>query len=275
VPNLLPHLLDMPMSLGDHLEELRRRLILPIGVFILLFIGGFACQTSLKLVMVHPLERAVAIVGVERARSIGMEVGTTRLLQTTSLAETLMTAVDLSMAFALAVTIPLLLYQLWMFVVVGLKRKERALGFLFIPGAMLFFYSGILLGYFIGLPYFYAWMIELNALDPSLKILNPRLEDYFGEFISWTLCFGLVMDIPWLVMVLIRVGIVSAEKFVRWRKFAVLANIVVAAMITPGGDPMMLVLTFVPMQLLFEAGLALGRLLGPRRADPPPPAEAA
>ena len=269
MPNFLPHLIDMPMSLGDHLEELRRRLIVPIGLFMVLFIGGFACQTTLKLVMVHPLEQAVGIVGIERARAIGMEVGTTRLLQTTSLSETLMTAVDLSMAFALAATIPVLLYQLWMFVVVGLKRKERALGFLFIPGAMLFFYAGILLGYFIGLPYFYAWMIELNALDPSLRVLNPRLEDYFGEFISWTLCFGLVMDIPWLVMVLIRVGVVSVEKFVRWRKFAILANVVLAAMITPGGDPMMLLMTFLPMQALFEAGLLLGRMLGPRRDDPP------
>jgi sec-independent protein translocase protein TatC len=275
VPNLLPHLFDMPMSLGDHLEELRRRLILPIAVFLVLFIGGFACQTMLKRALIYPLQGAVKVVGPQVAAEVGLKSDTTRLLQTTSLSETLTTAVDLSMLFAAIVTIPVLLYQLWMFIAVGLKRKERALGFLFIPGAVIFFYAGIVLGYFLGLPYFYAWMIELNALDPTVDQYRPKLDEYYGEFVSWTLCFGLVMDIPWLVMVLIRVGIVSAEKFVRWRKFAILANVVVAAMITPGGDPMMLLLTFLPMQALFEGGLLLGRLLGPRRADPAAPEEPA
>ena len=77
-------------------------------------------------------------------------------------------AVDPRMAFAFAVTIPVLLYQLWMFVVVGLKQKERSLGFLFIPGAVIFFYIGIVAGYFFGLPWFYAWMIHSpRSIPPS------------------------------------------------------------------------------------------------------------
>ena len=72
------------------------------------------------------------------------------------------------------------------------------------------------------------------------------------------------MDIPWLVMVLVRVGLVTVEKFSKARRFVILANVVAVATITPGGDPMMLLLTFILMQLLFEGGLLLGRLFAPR-----------
>ncbi len=264
MPNLLPHLIDMPMALGDHLEELRRRLIVPVIAFVLLFIVGFAFWGDLMLVMIEPLRRAVALVP-EQARHFHLDPESPRLLQAIGLSESLVLSVKISAAAALAATIPIFVYQLWMFVSIGLKRPERSLGFLFIPAAVLFFYGGIVLGYFYGLPYFYAWMIAFSAMNPALHALDLRLETYWEDFLAWTVCFGLIMDIPWLVMVLVRVGLVTREWLAAKRKFIVLINVVAAAVITPGGDVTMLIATLVPMQLLFEIGLFFSRFLMPRR----------
>ncbi len=261
--NLLPHLIDMPMALGDHLEELRRRLIVPVLAFVALFIVGFAFWGDLMLVMVEPLRRAAALVP-EQAKHFNLDPESPRLLQAIGLSESLVLSVKISATAALAATIPIFVYQLWMFVAIGLKRNERALGFLFIPAAVVFFYGGIVLGFFYGLPYFYAWMIAFSAMNPALHALDLRLETYWDDFLAWTVCFGLIMDIPWLVMVLVRVGVVTREFLASKRKFIVLINIVCAAIITPGADVTMLLATFVPMQLLFETGLFFSRFLAQR-----------
>jgi len=266
VPNLLPHLIDMPMSLGDHLEDLRRRLVVPVIAFVLLFMVGFAFWGELMLVMVEPLRRAVAMVPDE-AKHFNLDPNSPRLLQAIGLSESLVLSVKISAAAALAATIPIFVYQLWMFVSIGLKRHERSLGFLFIPAAVLFFYGGVVLGYHYGLPLFYAWMITFSAMNPALHALDLRLETYWEDFLAWTVCFGLIMDIPWLVMVLVRVGLVTRAWLAAKRKFIVLVNVVAAAVITPGGDITMMIATMVPMQLLFEVGLFFSRFLTPRTIE--------
>jgi len=259
---LLPHVLDMPMSLGDHLHELRRRLIIVIAVLVVSIIVAFSFQSWLKLLLVHPLQQAILILGPEKAKELGLPFPPTpRLLTPLALAESALLSVRVSLDAAVVVTLPVLLFQLWHFVAVGLKTSERRLGFLFIPFGVILFYLGGLLGFFWGLPYFYAWLISWQADDLTATTFQVRMHEYHDDFVNWTLCAGIIMDVPWLVMVLVRTGLVSVDAFTKWRRIIIVLNMVLAAMITPTADLGSLIAVFIPMQVLFELGLLASRVL--------------
>jgi len=269
--NLLPHLVDMPMSLGDHLEELRRRMIVPLIALAVCFIASFAYNKELKVIYLQPLVHSIEIIGPEKAAllhlSLPKDGSEGRLLISLDISESAMVSMMVSFYAAFAVTIPVLVYQVWRFVAVGLMPKERQLAFLFVPAGIIFFYAGAVLGYFWGLPYYFAWMLEWTAADPT-TIQLVRQATYLDSFTMMTVCFGLVMDIPWLVMVLVRIGIVTPQQLGRWRKFVVMVNTMIASVITPpDGYSMMAML--IPLQLLFEGGLLASRLMMwlNRRAD--------
>lgn len=269
LPDLLPTLADMPMSLGDHLHELRRRLFWPIAVFVAVFIGAFAFQVELKQLMLWPLRRAIDLVGPEQAHQVGFHIDSgDRMLYVLELAESTTTAVRISMIAAATVALPVVLYHLWRFVAVGLKSKERRLGFLFIPAGVLFFYIGLVGGYFFGLPYFYAFLIEFMAKDTT-AIYQLRQSEYVDTFTVWTLACGLIMDIPWLVVVLVRVGLITPAKIAEHRRIIIVGNLVLAAIITPTADVASLMALFIPMQLLFEVGLLASRFAVPRKTTIP------
>jgi sec-independent protein translocase protein TatC len=257
----LPSLIDLPMSLGDHLHDLRRKIIIPIVVLAVVFMVSFAFQAQLKDLMIYPLERAIAIIGPETAKQVGLPVdGKNITLKVFTLAESATTAATVSMIAAITATVPLLLFGIWRFVSVGLTASERRLAFMFVPLGVIFFYAGGVLGYFVGLPYMYAFLIQFTAASNHVSY-ELRLADYIDDFVFWTVSVGLIMDIPWLVMVLVRVGLVTPEKLAKARKFIVVANAILAACITPSSDIGSLLALFIPMQLLFELGLLASRIL--------------
>jgi sec-independent protein translocase protein TatC len=263
--NLLPHLVDMPMSLGDHLEELRRRLIWPLIALAVLFIASFAYNKELKVVFLQPLSAAIDIIGPEKAKLIGLEkpkdgdLSTWRPFTAFQISDSAMASMTVSFYAAFAITIPILVYQIWRFVAVGLMPKERQLAFLFVPAGIIFFYAGTVLGYFWGLPYYFAWMLEWTAGDPTTKQIIG-LSSYLDSFTMMTVCAGLVMDIPWLVMVLVRIGLVTPQQLGRWRKVVIMVNTMIASVITPPDGTSMLAM-LVPLQLLFESGLLASRAM--------------
>lgn len=258
---LLPHLMDMPMSLGDHLAELRRRLIWPVVTVAVAFLVCFSFQATLKSWFIQPLLKAIDIVGHENAAKVHLnpEDGT-RILQVLHLSESAMTSMSVAFSAALALSIPVALWHLWQFIAVGLKDKERSLAFLFVPLGVIFFYAGAVLGYFFGLPYYYAWLIEWAVHDPTIKELQIRQYEYWDQFQFMTVVFGLLFDIPWLVMVLTRVRLVTVAKLASWRKGIIIINAVICAIVAPPDATSMLVM-MIPVQLLFESGLILSRIM--------------
>jgi len=267
----LPSMVDLPMGLGDHLNDLRRRLMWPVITVIVLFVVTFAIQSQLKQALVWPLIRAITIVGPKEAIEVGLvrdqaqydSIGKEplRCLVVRSVSEPAANALRVSMLVSIMAAVPVFLWHLWGFVAVGLKQRERKLAFLFVPLGVIFFYLGTVVGYFAGMPYMYAWLIQYAASD-STAVYMINQSDYIDEFVSWTLAFGLVMDIPWLVMVVVRVGLVTPEKLATFRRYIVLGNIVIAACIIPT-DVMSMMILAVPMQMLFEGGLFASRFLRP------------
>ena len=260
--------IDIPMGLGDHLDELRRRIIWPVIVVAVIFMVAFGFQAHLKELMLWPLQRAIAIVGPEEAKLVGLPIdGSMRMLSVFSLAESATTAAQISFYLALALAAPLVLWQLWHFVAVGLTRQERNLAFLFVPAGVIMFYLGTVAGYFFGMPYFYAFLIDYTAGDTT-AIIQLRQSEYVETFFMWTVASGLIMDIPWLIIVLVRTGLVTPTQLSKARKVVLLINAIAAAMITPGSDALSLLALFVPMHLLFEIGLLTSRLFVPKPLPP-------
>lgn len=261
--SLIPSLVDLPMGLGAHLDELRRRLMWPVITVAVIFIASFAAQGYVKTAMVWPLHRAVAIVP-EDAKTLNLSTAPdARLLRVMELGESATTAATISLYLALGVAAPVILYHLWQFVAVGLTTKERRLAFLFIPAGVICFYVGMFSGYFLGLPYFFAFLISFAASDPTIIMDALRQSEYVETFFMWTLAFGAIMDIPWLVVVVVRVGIVTPEQLSKGRKIVVIICLLLAAVITPGSDAASLMALFLPMWLLFESGLFISRFFRP------------
>lgn len=266
IRGLMPDLTDMPMSLGDHLHELRRRLVLPIIAFVLLFMIGFAIDNHLKRILVQPLLRAIEIVGVETATKVGLDPSRgERMLTVFGVGESVLLSMKVALVFALTATIPIFIYQAWMFVAIGLKSRERAVGLLFVPAGVACFYLGLIFAYYWGLPMLQAWLIAWTANDVMVGNMELRAVSYFGDFMQFGIAIGLVFDIPWLVVVLVRVGMVTPQWLAERRRYVLLVNLILAAIITPTADATTLVITFIPMQILFEIGLLISRAFVPRR----------
>lgn len=266
---LLP---DIPLPLGEHLDELRRRLVWPILLFAVIFVAAFSFDTELKQVFVQPLIHAVEIADgfnpgcAERAGIVIPKDGL-KIFKTFALGESMGVSMSLAMWAGFAVAIPFLVHQLYMFVATGLKARERQLAFILVPLAVICFYAGIAFGYYIGLPYMYAWFIEWQANDP-ISVFELQMSAYRDSFFFYTIMFGLLFDVPWAVVTVCRLGLVTPDILARYRRIVFMISTVVAAIIAPG-DLISMVALMIPTYMLFEIGLLAARLLGgPRKKDP-------
>lgn len=262
---------DVPQSLGSHLDELRRRLTWPVILCVVCFFVAFLFQNQLKLLFVAPLQHAIEIVNrtdpttSARAGLTFPEGQPERLLKTFDLTESMMTSMSLSFWAALAITIPFLLHQLYQFIAVGLNSRERHLAFLFVPVAVICFYAGACFGYYLGMPWFFAWFITWTSNDP-IGTFDLRLASYRDTFFFYTICFGLMFDVPWAVVVVVRVGLVRLATLAKGRRIAFMITTILAALIAPGDMFSMLAVMF-PLYGLFELGLFCAWLVGgPRPA---------
>jgi len=264
---------DVPLPLGEHLDELRRRLVWPIIIFCAVFVGAFNFDAELKSIFVQPLLHAVRIAddadpgSAARAGIVVPQDGTARIFRTFDLSESMGVSMSLAMWAGFAIAIPFLVQQLYMFVATGLKARERQLVFLLVPAAVLCFYGGIAFGYYVGMPYMYAWFIEWTANDP-VSTFELQLGAYRDTFFFYTIMFGLLFDVPWAVVVICRVGLVTPQTLAKYRRIVFFISSIVAALIAPGDFFSMIALMF-PTYLLFEIGLLAAYVVGgPRKKDP-------
>ncbi|MFM2091780.1 MAG: twin-arginine translocase subunit TatC [Planctomycetota bacterium] len=260
--------IDVPLPLGAHLDELRRVLVRPIIVLVAVAIVAFAFQAELKQWMLEPLWRAIDILKAsdpEVLKGVGLPLSRDdgRLLKTFTLGESATTAMKISLLAAVFITVPVIVHGLWTFISRGLTASERRAAFLFIPAGLILFYAGVVIGYCFALPYFYVFLIDFQASDPT-AVFELRQADYVDTFMLWTVAFGLVCDIPWAVMILVKTGIVSIATLNKGRRYVILINLVLAACLTPTADVASLLAMFIPMQVFFEIGLLLSHFVKPR-----------
>lgn len=238
------------MSWLDHLKELRNRLVKASIAIVLGMVVGFYVFTwngyALLEIIVHRFTPSGVII--------------------IHPAESFTNVIQLALGTGIALAMPVIVYQLLAFIVPGLTLRERRIIFLMLPFVTLCFLSGLVFGWLVTLPAAFRFLLTFGPPD---IVQRPTLELFLSTFTHLMLLNGLLFELPVLVYAVIWLGAVQRKTLTRYRRYTILVITIIAAVITPTGDPVNLGLVAVPMYLLYELGLLLA-LIAPRRRTPAP-----
>ena len=228
------------MTLREHLDELRRRLIIAAVFVALATIAAFVFRDPILAFLLEPG------FGQRDEKPIATEV-----LEV----EGVTFKVTLMAGFAAA--LPVVLYQAVRFVSPGLTGRERAYLVILIPGVLLAFAAGAAFAYYVLLPPALAFLFEFGSanVDPEIRVAS-----YVNVVTSLMFWMGVMFQLPIAMFLLARLGVVSPQWLGRFRRYAVVLAFVAAAIITPTFDPVNQTLVAVPIVVLYEVGILLARL---------------
>jgi sec-independent protein translocase protein TatC len=238
------------MPLRQHLQELKLCLIRCTAAVVVLFVVGVMFEAPLLRFIWEPWTqtRAACLLSGERDPGPLTYIGP---------AEGMVTALKVSFLFAVVVGAPFILWELWSFIGVGLKPKERrAILRAFLPGVFLLI-CGLAFGYRILLPTGLQYLV--TYMPPELAVSSVTVSNYLKFVTNLTVIMGFVFETPLVMWAIVRAGLIRVETLAKSRKVAVIVILVFAAAATPGSDPVTMMLVAGPMLALYEVGLLLGR----------------
>jgi len=246
---------DKPMPLLDHLIELRNRLMWSAVTLIIVFFGCYYFAKDIYGFLTRPL-----------ADALSGESG--RHMIFTNLTEAFFTYMKLAFWTATFISFPMIATQLWMFVAPGLYRNERRAFLPFLIATPILFFMGGAMVYYVIFPLAWRFFIsfEVPGGDGVLPIeLMPKVNEYLSLVMTLIFAFGLAFQLPVLLSLLARVGLVSAADMAAKRRFAWLGIAVFAAIFTPP-DPLSMMSLALPMVALYEASIISAKLIERNRA---------
>jgi sec-independent protein translocase protein TatC len=164
-----------------------------------------------------------------------------------------MVPVKVTFVFALIISLPWVLYQVWAFVAPGLYTHEKRLVLPLVMSSSLLFMGGVAFCYFIVFGRVFHFISEFA---PTSITVSPDIENYLDFIMSMCLAFGAAFEVPIVVIILVRMGLVSVDKLKSIRPYAIVAAFAVAGLVTPPDAVSMFALA-IPMVLLYEVGLLL------------------
>lgn len=234
---------DDQLSIVDHLDELRTRLFIAGAAFVVAFALSMWQNHEILRVVNDPLPRDIEPL-------------------TLSPAEPFITTVTVAAYAGILLALPVILYQLYAFVLPAFTPTERRVAFPLLMMVPFLFIAGVVFGYFVVLPAAINFLLNFNSDQFNIQI---RARDYFG-FVGMTLIsMGLIFQVPVGILALTRLGVTSVEQLRRNRRVAVVLCAVTAALL-PGQDPVTMVLIMVPLYLLYETSIVLARFFGTPRS---------
>ena len=238
---------ETSMNFLDHLKELRQKLIYSIIFFIFSFIISFYFSQSIFEFLAKPL---------------------TSILQDgngliyTALQEAFLTNVKVAFFTAAFISFPFLSFQIWSFISPGLLKKEKkislpsliAIPFLFLLGAAVVYYliSPIAWKFFL--------IFQTSQADSINITLQAKMNEYLSLMMTFIFAFGLAFQLPVVLLLLVRVGVLTIQQLVSFRKYAIVLAFIFAAIITPP-DPFSQISLALPVIILYEVSILISRFL--------------
>ncbi len=243
---------DGAMTLVEHLEELRRRLFICLGAIGVGSVVGWFLYNPVLGLMTNPYCDWVHSLPPRQRPPQGCD------LITMGPVDPVMVKLKVVAVLGLFIALPIVLYQLWAFIVPGLTRRERRMAIPFVASSLLLFALGAVVAY-ATLP---------KALGFLLGFAGPNVTTFLtaNSFLSFVLlvalAFGATFEFPIVLIFLTIVGVLSTAKLREWRRTAILVIAVAAAVITPSADPYSMLAMMLPMLLFYEVAIIVGRLMG-------------
>jgi sec-independent protein translocase protein TatC len=238
------------MSFLEHLDELRKRLIVSVLAICGGFLVAFLFINQIFAFIMRPLQEILPNGG--------------RLIYTEA-TEAFMLQLKVAALAGVVLAAPIIMWQLWLFVAPGLYAKEKRFALPFILFSTIFFVGGAAFSHFIVFPA--AWRFFASFNNEYLQFM-PKVSEAFGLYAYMLLAFGIIFQMPTLVLALARMGVVTAGFLWRHTKYAILIIFILAAVITPSSDVVNQSLMAVPMIVLYILSILIAWAFGKKkRAD--------
>jgi len=233
---------DRKMSLIDHLEELRRRLVICVLTVLACSIFSYFYSDKILAILKRPFPHSLVFIAPQEAFVITLKI-----------------ALFGGIIFAL----PMIIYHVWQFISSGLKKKEKRYLLFYSPFSLLLFLTGASFAYFLVVPVGLRFLLSFggSSLEPMISISK-----YLSFITLMILAFGIVFELPLVLMFLVMIGIVSPQLLAKKRKVFIIAIFVLAAILTPP-DVFTQILLALPLIILYEVSIWLAKIVAVRRGE--------
>ncbi len=230
------------MTLMQHFAEMRRRILWVLLIFVIAFLAGVCFAPQIQDFLTAPL----LMVWPDGAMLYG------------GLSDGMMISLSLGFTFALFVSLPVLLWHVWAYVAPGLRDKERKFIWPFLIMSPILFVVGAAFAFYVLFPVVFKFFIDLNLSAPVPAMVMPAARDYLGFAVGLLKVFGIAFQLPLIMVLLNRIGVLGRARVVQMRRYAIVLIAVVAAVLTPP-DVVSQILLALPLWLLFEVSILFMR----------------
>lgn len=240
------------MTVMEHLEELRHRLLISIIALALGSVVGWFLYPGFIALVRGPFCHYVTSLPPDRRPLAGCSLVANAPL------DPMLVKLKVVIFLGLGVSLPVVLYQLWAFIVPGLTPREKKLSIPFIASATLLFALGGLVAY-VTLPKALSFLLGFAGTKDVMPFI--QFNSYVTFVVLVTLAFGISFEFPVFLVFLLLVGVLTTARLRAWRRWSILGIAVFAAVITPSSDPYSMLAMMIPMVVFYEGAIIVGRLM--------------
>lgn len=244
------------MTFWDHLEELRGCLLRILIAVVVCAVAAFCCKDLLFSIILAPKDGDFITYRLFERISDKLAISDIELVNI-NLAQQFLIHMKVALWFGFLVVSPYVLYVLFHFVAPGLYTHERRYAVSAVLSGYVMFILGVLLNYFVIFPLTFQFLGTYQVRGDVSNVIS--LESYISMMLMLCLVMGVVFELPVVSWLLAKMGILHAEQMCKYRRHAVVVILIVAAVITPTGDPFTLSLVALPIYLLYELSIFVVR----------------